>query len=91
MGMASGKAKIGSFPPLHLPVHRLGPFCAGSSGRDGETECSREDEVEVEHETLRHDNEEGSSAAMEEKRGKAAAIGGVCFWPAATEFERITK
>jgi hypothetical protein len=91
MGLTYGKAKIGSFPPLHLSVHRLGPFCPGSSGCDGEVECRREDEEKVDREPLRRDNKEGTSAAMEEEGGKAAAVGEVWFWPAVTELERIMK
>jgi len=44
----------------------------------------------VEREPLGHDNKEGTSTAMEEEGGKAAAVGRVCFWPA-MELERITK
>jgi hypothetical protein len=76
MGLTYGKAKIGSFPPFHLSVHRLGPFCPGSSGRDGEVECRCEDEEKVDRELLGRDNKEGTRAAMEEG-GKAAAVGEV--------------
>jgi hypothetical protein len=72
MGLASGKAKIGSFLLLHLPVHRLGPFCPGLSGRDGEAECRRADEVEVEREPLGHDNEDGTSVAIERRKGRGS-------------------
>jgi hypothetical protein len=67
MGLTSSKVKIGSFPPLHLPIQGLGPLFPGSSGRDGEAECKCEDEVEVKHVSLGHDNEEGTIMVMEEE------------------------
>ena len=70
MGLAYGKAKIGSFLLLHLPLHRLGLFCPGSSGRDGEAECRRDDEVEVELKLLGYDNEDGTSMAIKRRKGR---------------------